>query len=77
MSLALLGMRIDDDDWHVDAGRVKVEMLFRPRPTTAKVQVLIFEFRGGRQYPLQSHTCPLADSMLISFCPVPNLNSYE
>ena len=43
--LALLGMRIDDD-WHVDAGRVKVEMLFRPRPTTAKVQVLIFEFRG-------------------------------
>ena len=41
--------RIDRDGWHVGAGNVKVEMLFRPRPTTAKVQVFIFEFRGGKR----------------------------
>ena len=44
--------RIDDDGWHVGAGSIKVEMLFRPRPTTAKIQVFIFEFRGGKIIPV-------------------------
>ena len=44
--------RIDDEGWHVGAGSIKVEMLLNPRPTTAKVQVFIFEFRGGKRIPL-------------------------
>ncbi len=44
--------RIDKDGWYVGAGSVKVEMLIRPYPTTPKVQVLIFEFRGGKRIPV-------------------------
>lgn len=44
--------RIDDEGWHVGGGSIKVEMLHRPRPTTAKIQVFIFEFKGGKRIPL-------------------------
>ena len=44
--------RVDDEGWHVGAGSIKVEMLLNPRPTTVKVQVFIFEFRGGKRIPL-------------------------
>ena len=44
--------RIDDEGWRVGAGSIKVEMLHRPRPTIAKIQVFIFEFKGGKRIPL-------------------------